>query len=165
VTERNAITEFAAAHVRRRRVAVWLVVLLAIGAAIAAFTVDVRHVITRVDAVTGSVEKETKGRFTGSKKVVKESSALEARLRQAGIVWKADWRLLSDCSETAVGYVTSRACATAPEVFRLRAMKEFVEQASDAEIRAFVGVMDKGSEEEQRAAVKLAGERVFGKEE
>jgi hypothetical protein len=124
--------------------------------------VPVREDESRMDAVTGSMTSQTIWLGCLSAGPRPDVSPLEVHLSQRGIPWTPRWQSLHAVSSSSLGYVTSRGCASAPPIYSLRTvLKEFVAAASDDEIRAFVRVMESGTEEQQRAAVDAAGAKAL----
>jgi hypothetical protein len=115
---------------------------------------------SRIDSVTGSSWSRTTGPLgipLGRRHFV---SPLEQRLKRMGVAWVPDWCLLFQVDTSLLG--CSRACGRAPEIRMMRGgMKAYVDAATDEEIRAFVRVMQTGTEAEQQAAVEAAGEKAL----
>lgn len=113
-----------------------------------------------VDAVTGSMRRQTVWPFGTSRGVVTQASPLELELCQRGIRWSADWRFLSEADRTLLGNATSRGCGVAPPIYQIRSvLGQFASASSNDELREFVRVMQSGSEDERRAAVDGAGDK------
>lgn len=140
-----------------------------IGAALAALlvivcvpTITVEQVTTRIDAVTGTVSRTSVWPLGIVSSPRRDVSPLETRLNAAGVAWSPTWRTLNENGYTMVGTATYRGCSTAPTIYQLRPiMKEFVAASTDDELRAFVRVMQTGTDAQQQAAVDAAVGKVF----
>jgi hypothetical protein len=131
--------------------------------ALAAPTVSVRQVESRMDAVTGSMTSRTVWVFGITSGPRVEVSPLETRLKRSGITWSPAWRFLHNTHRNIFDAATCHECGSAPAIYQLRPwLKEFAAGSTDAELREFVRVMESGTEAEQRAAVDAAGDKVFG---
>ena len=132
------------------------VVLLAVAAA----TVSVRQVESRMDAVTGSTTWKTVWVFGITSGRRTDVSPLETRLKSSGITWTPSWQFLHNTRRTVLGNATCYECGSAPPIDQLRpVLKEFAAASTDAELREFVRVMQSGTDAERKAAVEAAGER------
>jgi hypothetical protein len=140
----------------------WRVPVTAVGLAVGLFslmTVPVRQVESRVDGVTGSMTWKTVWFFGVTSGPRKDASPLEARLVQVGVPWTPQWHTLHNTHRTLLGRATSYECGSAPAIYHLRpCLQEFVDASSEEQIRAFVHVMEWGTEDEKRAAVDAAGD-------
>jgi len=148
-----------------RHRSLWRAVAAAAGVLLGVFfltSAPVRQVESRVDGVTGSMTWKTVwfiGLTSGPRKDV---SPLEARLVQAGVPWTPRWHTLHNTHRTLFGRATCYGCGSAPAIYPLRScLQEFVDASSEDQIRAFVRVMESGTEDEQRAAVEAAERKAF----
>ena len=140
----------------RRLIAAIAVLLLAL----AAPTVAIRQVESRMDPVTGSMTWKTVWLFGITSGPRVDVSPLETRLKNSGITWTQSWQFLHNTHRTVFGNATCYECGSAPEIYQLRpVLKEFAAASTDAELRKFVRVMQSGTEAEQKAAVEAAGEK------
>ena len=148
---------------RWRTVAKVLLTVLLTAAVLSLPFVGVMQTRLRVDAVTGSVERQTTwplGIATGPRIDV---SPLEQRLIATGTTWTRDWRVLTYREQNVFGGATSRACASAPPIYSFRSgLEDFVAASSDHEIRQFVRVIATGTEAEQSAAIEAAADAASG---
>ena len=146
-----------APHAPRRRWARWSVgISLLVLIVTLLIPLPVWWVTTSVNPTTGTVVRQTRTR------VVTIPSPLETRLAAAGIPWTANPRFLSETSYDIFGRQLGRACAIAPPIYQLRpVLKEFAAASTDDELRAFVRVMESGTDAEQRAAVDAACEKAL----
>jgi hypothetical protein len=127
---------------------------------VAAPTVTVRQVESRLDPVTGSMTWKTVWLFGISPRPRVDVSPLETRLRSGGISWTPSWQFLHDTHRNIFGGATCHECGSAPPIYQLRpVLKEFAAASTDAELREFVRVMQSGTDAEQKAAVEAAGEK------
>ena len=117
--------------------------------------IPVSTLVVQVDPVTGTMSRQTVwplGLTTGPRL---EVSPLHKRLTAGGIPWTQTWCTLHTVDRNLYGGVTSRGCATAPPVLSLRPMLgTFVATSTDAELSAFVRVMESGADAAQQAAVE-----------
>jgi hypothetical protein len=128
--------------------------------ALAAPTVTVRRVESRVDAVTGSMTWKTVWLFGITSGPRVDVSPLETRLTSSGIPWTPSWQFLHNTHRNAFGGATRYECGSTPPIRQLRpVLREFAAASTDAELREFVRVMQSGTDAEQRAAVEAAGEK------
>ena len=82
-------------------------------------------------------------------------SPLAIRASQMGLGVRSDWRLVSDFEWSLLG--TSRGCDLMPPVFRKQTwMEPYVRKASDQEVRAFLQIMQTGTDAQHAAAVDAA---------
>jgi hypothetical protein len=143
----------------------WRAVAAAAGALLGLFlltSAPVRQVESRVDGVTGSMSWKTVWFFGLTSGPRKDVSPLEARLVRAGVPWTSRWHTLHNTHRTLFGRATCYECGSAPAISPLRScLQEFVDASSDEQIRTFVRVMESGTEDEQRAAVDAAGQKLF----
>ena len=140
-----------------------LLALLLTAAVLSLPLVGVMETSIRVDAVTGSVERQTTwplGITTGPRIDV---SPLEQRLSAMGAAFTRDWRLLTRTDRNIFGGATRRGCASAPPIHSLGAALDlFLATATDDEVRELVRVMTTGTEAEQSAAIEAAADVAFG---
>jgi hypothetical protein len=86
-----------------------------------------------------------------------QTSPLETRLKSREIPWTPSWQLLSATRHNIFGAVTSRACGDAPPIYRLQMFPQApASSASDEELRAFVRIMESGTEIQKLDAVDAA---------
>jgi hypothetical protein len=127
---------------------------------VAAPTVAIRQVESRMDAVTGSMTWKTVWLFGITSGPRVDVSPLETRLNSSGITWTPSWQFLHNTHRTILGNATCYECGSAPPIYQIRpVLKEFASASTDAELREFVRVMQSGTEAEQKAAVEAAGEK------
>lgn len=127
---------------------------------VAAPTVAVRQVESRMDPITGSMTWKTVWLFGISSGPRVDVSPLETRLTSSSITWTSSWRFLHNTHRNVFGGATCYECGSAPPIYQLRpVLKEFAAAATDAELRDFVRVMQSGTDAEQKAAVEAAGEK------
>jgi hypothetical protein len=113
----------------------------------------------RIDAVSGSTQQLTGAFFGSAVSEVVTPSPLEVRLCEAGIAWTPDWRVLGQSERNSFGVLVSRGCGIAPEIHQIVPVLEgYARVANEDELRQFVNVLQTGSDDQQRAAVKHAGE-------
>ncbi len=112
-----------------------------------------------IDAVSGSMKRETVSAFGRSSGEIVKPSPLEQRLSQDGISWTPDWRFLHNVRRTAFGRAAGYECGSAPPIYQIRPLlAAFARASSNEQLRDFVKVMQSGSEIEQKTAVDAAGE-------
>jgi hypothetical protein len=125
-------------------------------------TFAVRSTSVRMDAVTGSVQRQTTwlGCFRCGPRI--ETAPLETRLKQSNIAWTPTWQFLHNYEYNLVGGRGGVGCGRAPEIysFAFSFSDEFAKSASDAELRDFVTVMQTGTEREQRETIEAVVERL-----
>ena len=141
---------------------VWIVAALLSSALALWWTVPVRRDEDVIDAVTGSMARKTVwlGCLTSGPKV--DVSPLERRLKSAGVTWTPDPRFLHNTHRTASGHARGFECGMAPPMYTLRPLlKDFVGASSDAELAAFVRVLQSGTDAERRAAVDAAADKAL----
>ena len=127
---------------------------------VAAPTVAVRQVESRMDPVTGSMTWKTVWLFGITSGPRVDVSPLETRLKNSGITWTPSWQFLHNTHRNVFGGATCYECGSAPPIYQLRpVLKEFAAASTDAELREFVRVMQSGTGAQQRAAVEAAGEK------
>ena len=127
---------------------------------VAAPTVAVRQVESRMDPVTGSTTWKTVWLFGFTSGPRLDVSPLETRLRSSGIKWTPSWEYLHSTHSTILGNATCYECGSAPPIYQLRpVLKEFAAASTDVELREFVRVMQSGTDAEQKAAFDAAGEK------
>jgi len=144
----------------RRRDTRIAVLLVLPGLVILSAFVSIRQTRKRMDSVTVSIERRTDWPLGITSGPVVLVSPLEVRLRTSGIPWKPHWQFLDGTRSTVFGIVAQRECGAAPPIYRLRpVLAQFVTASTDDEIRAFVKVMQSGTEIEQRAAIEAAVEK------
>jgi hypothetical protein len=128
--------------------------------ALAAPTVAIRQVESRIDPVTGSMTWKTVWVFGITSGPHIDVSPLETRLKSSGIAWTRSWQFLHNTHRTIFGDATCYECGSAPPIYQLRpVLKGFAAASTDAELREFVRVMQSGTDAEQKAAVESAGEK------
>lgn len=122
-------------------------------------SITFRQVRSEVDPVTGSMRWTTVG-LTGVPSPPRVAvSPLELRLSNMGVQWTRSWHTLHNTHYDMFGRPRMWECSSAPPIYTLRpVLNEFAAAASDEELRAFVGVMESGSEAEQQATVDAAAE-------
>jgi hypothetical protein len=151
---------------RSRRRVPWRtigVLAAALFLALAGGTIAVKRVEGHMDAVTGSVTRQTVWLLGVRSAPRVEVSPLETRLRNSGISWTPSWRFLHNTHCTVFGVATCYECGSAPAIGQLRpALGLFVSASTDAELRDFVHVMESGTDAEQKAAVEAAADKAFG---
>ena len=109
-----------------------------------------RQTRTRVDAISGSMERQTTWPFGLTSEPVVIASPLELRLKKIGVQWSRDWQALSVTDYSILGNVLVRGCSQAPVIYGLRVvLPQFVATSNDDEIRNFVHVMQSGTEAER----------------
>jgi hypothetical protein len=124
---------------------------------LAAPTVPIRHVESRMDAVTGSMTWKTVWLFGITSGARLDASPLEMRLKNSGITWIPSWQFLHNTHRTILGNATYYECGSAPEIYQLRpVLKDFAAASTDAELREFVRVMQSGTDAEKKVAVEAA---------
>ncbi len=158
---------YASPNVRRakrkwpwRGVLLLTVGLLLLLSAVPAF--PAKHVVSRVDAVTGTMSWQTTWTFGLTSPPRVNVSPLEARLKRGGIPWTPRWSCLHDNDYDLFGHRLSCGCGTAPPVYTLQPCSaEFAKASTDAELREFVRVMQSGTDAEQEAAVQAACDKAL----
>ena len=127
---------------------------------VAAPTVTVRQVESRMDAVTGSMTWKTVWLFGITSGPRVDVSPLEKRLKSSGITWTPSRQFLHNTHRTVLGNATCYECGSAPPIHQLRpVLEEFAAASTDAELRNFVRVMQSGTDAEQKAIVEAASEK------
>jgi hypothetical protein len=127
---------------------------------VAAPTVTIRQVESRMDAVTGSMTWKTVWLFGITSGPRVDVSPLETRLKSSGITWTSSWQFLHNTHRTVFGNATRYECGSAPPIYQIRpVLKDFTAASTDAELREFVRVMQSGTDAEQKTAVEAAGEK------
>ena len=127
---------------------------------VAAPTVTIRQVESRMDGATGSMTWKTVWLFGITSGPRVDVSPLEARLKSSGITWTPSWQFLHNTHRTILGNATCYECGSAPAIYELRpVLKEFAAASTDAELREFIRVMQSGTDAERKAAVEAAGEK------
>ena len=121
-----------------------------------------KAVQTRIDAVTGTTSRVTRwplGVTTGPRV---RTTALEQRLRSAGIAWTPAWQFFGESGQTLFGGRTYVACSLAPPVYTLVGFRrqEYWAAVTDDELRDLVFVLQLGTEDEQTAAVAAMEEKI-----
>ena len=148
---------------RSRRRWPWRMVTAAVAVlllALAAPTLAVRQVESRMDAVTGSMTWKTVWLFGITSGTRVDVSPLESRLKSSGITWTPSWQFLHNTHRNVFGDATCYECGSAPAIYQIRpVLKEFAAGSTDSELREFVRVMQSGTEAEREAAVEAAGEK------
>ena len=128
--------------------------------AVAAPTVTVRQVESRMDSITGSMTWKTVWLFGIASDPRVDVSPLETRLKSSGIQWTPSWQFLHNTHRNVFGRATFYACGSAPPIYQLSPLlKAFAAASTDAELREFVRVMQSGTDAEQTAAVEAASEK------
>jgi hypothetical protein len=113
-----------------------------------------------MDAISGSTESQTIWPFGISSGPSHHPSALELRMRKAGIQWTPNWQLLYDNDYSIFGLAYVRRCGCAPPIYLLAPIApQFVAGATDDEILGFVRVMQSGKPNDQQAAIDAAIEK------
>jgi hypothetical protein len=115
----------------------------------------------RIDSVTGTMSTETCYFFSSISTRQVTPSPLERRLIQMNQPWTPNWTFLSHSGSDIFG---SRwvACSLAPPILDLRpVLQPFADASTDDEIRAFIQVMQTGTETEQKAAVDAAATKAL----
>jgi hypothetical protein len=149
-------------RVRRFRRPGALVLLLAAAAFVASTTLPVRTDDAWIDGVTGTRKSGTTWPFGLRTGQTTSTSPLERRLRALGIDPPRRWHHIVGSDRSLSGASMRRSHGTAPAILSLAPLiQEFVGHASDDEIRAFVHVLQHGTDAEQRDAVDAAGDRAF----
>ena len=129
---------------------------------VAASTVAVRRVESRMDVVTGSMTWKTVWLLGITSGPRVDVSPLETRLRSSGIAWTPAWQFLHNTHRNVLGGATCYECGSAPAILELRpVLTEFAAASTDAELREFVRVMQSGTDAERRAAVDAAGAKAL----
>lgn len=129
-----------------------MVILLAI-------SLPVREVEDRMDAVTGSSIRRTTWLFGLATTTAATPSPLEERLKAKRVNWRPDWVFLHRSPRNIFNRPLRRACGYTPPIYHLqRGLDEFVDRSTDEELVEFILIMQTGSEQEQRVAVKAAFE-------
>lgn len=137
-----------------------LAVALLIHLFFAAASITVREERERVDAVTGSQERETIWMFGWTAGPQIEKSPLERRLLEADIPWRPEWRFTHGTHRALLGNATCYSRGSVPPIYWLSNCQEpFVEASTDDEIRQFIHTMQSGSEQERHVAVAKANEK------
>jgi hypothetical protein len=145
-----------------RSIAGSIIFLAVIVLAIAAPTVPVRQVESRMDAVTGSMTWKTVWLFGITSGPRLDVSPLETRLKRSGIRWTPSWEFLHNTHRNVFGGATCYECGSGTPIYQLRPMlEEFANTSTDAELREFVRVMQSGTDAEQRTAVEAVAEKVL----
>ena len=122
-------------------------------------SLPVRRTIIEVDAISGQVRRSSRW-AGGHRSTAVESSELADRLRSLGVAWAPDWRTINVYEYGIFCNLTTRGCSVAPAIYQLRpVLAAFADASSAEELRAFVKVMQTGSESEQRKAVDQACDR------
>src|SRR6266498_3821585 len=82
--------------------------------AVATWSVTVRKVESRMDAVTGSTTWKTVWPFGITSGPRTEVSSLETRLKTSNIAWTPSWQFLHNTHRNLFGVATCYECGTAP---------------------------------------------------
>ncbi len=136
------------------------IVAAALLLAVAAVTVAVRQVESRMDAITGSMTWKTVWLFGITSGARVDVSPLETRLKSSGIPWTPSWQFLHNTHRNVFGGATCYECGSAPPIHQLRpVLKEFASASTNVELSEFVRVMQSGTDAEQKAAVEAAGDK------
>lgn len=138
-----------------------LAIVVAIGIAAYLTRFITFHQISRIDSVTGSVQRQTIWPLGISFAPRPDPSALDVRLTKMGVYWNPNWCFVSDVRYGIFG-CCGRGCGRAPAIYQLRpAMKEFVDASTDNELRAFVSVMQSGTDAQRSAAIEAAVDKAL----
>lgn len=112
------------------------------------------------DPVTGSLRHRTVWPLGLTAGWRHETSPLETRLREIGCDTPPDWRKLSTRRRKL--FELEFACGTAPPIYEIRTLLQgFVLTSSPDELCRFAEVLRTGSDQEQEAAVRDAGEKAL----
>ena len=146
-----------------RNGAIRLTLTAVLGLAILALPlVSVTQTGSRMDAVSGSMEWQTTWPLgiTSGPRIT--PSPLEHRLTQLGIPWTRRWELLHNTHRRLFGTATCYECGLAPPIYQLKpVLPRYAETATTAELRTFIGVMQNGTDAQQKAAVQAAIDNVL----
>ncbi|MCE9589760.1 MAG: hypothetical protein K8S99_04480 [Planctomycetes bacterium] len=113
-----------------------------------------------MDIVTGSLKHERSWTFWPAPAPTFTPSPLEIRLRKIGVPWTPRWKSVSSGYFNFFGGMLGRGCGSAPPISDLlRDEVTFAADATDDEVRAFVHVMEFGTEAQQKDAVNEAWEK------
>ena len=108
-----------------------------------------------MDQITGATTLQTTYPFGIRGKVVVTPTLLDQRLAMMNLTIPRRWRGFSLITKKA--FSTARGCGTVPPVYHFRAwMPTYLAIATDDEVRAFVDVMQSGTDAEQQAAIDAA---------
>lgn len=133
-------------------VAAGLVLLLALVSGV------VRQEVREFEAVTGSSKRQTAWSVWGiglSRRTQMYPSLLEERLRRSRIAWTPEWRR-SAIVEQSIWGKGSRSRYYGWSYVRPIHFREFLDGATDDEVRAYVRAMESGSLEQQEEAMRAA---------
>jgi len=116
-----------------------------------------------IDPVTGSLKRSWTYRLGTKTATQIDQSPLVRRMSILGIPWTPTWQFLHRYDRGFFGGNRGVSCGMAPPIYSFRAIAtDYCEAATDTEIRAFVAIMQTGTEEQQRAAIDAASDKVFG---
>jgi hypothetical protein len=142
-----------------KRIVLGLLILVAL---ICAWTVEVSTDDLQIDAVTGTMFRKTSWRFGFTTGERIDASPLEIELKKRGIPWTPNWCFLNSNGQNIMGLLLYRGCSNGPPILGMKPiLQPFVAKATDAELREFVQVMQSGTDDQQKAAVDAAAEKVF----
>ncbi len=130
-------------------------------AALALLVLPVRQWTIWCDPVSGSVKTRTTW-FGISAAPHYEVSPLESRLKAIEYTWPQTWKFMSRDHFTLFGRAVEWEDGEAPPIFSQRfGMNGYARSATSDELRHFADTMRFGTESEQRAAVKIAGDKAI----
>jgi hypothetical protein len=126
-----------------------------------ALSTSVRTVSYWMDPETRAVKMQTEWLGYKLSPVVTET-ALDQRLAVMGIAHTHTWQFCSEAESKALG--TVRGCGIAPKIMQCppQMLLDFVDHASDSEVKQFVQTMSSGTDAQQQAAIDAAADRALG---
>jgi hypothetical protein len=134
-----------------------LVLLLAASVLVGA---TFKQIQSEVDAVTGSMRWTTTW-ITGARSSGSRVSPLERRLKTSGIRWTPDWRTLHVTGYNFLNRPRSYACSSAPPIYTIEGvLTEFERASTDDELRAFIHLLQSGTNAQQETAIEAAADKV-----
>ena len=124
---------------------------------------DVRTNHDWVDAISGSRKQQKTWSFGYASPAVVTESPLAKRYRELGLRWEPEWRGLCARHFSLFGTYVGVSCGRAPPMHGMSfpgVQEWYLQTASDDEVRELFRVMNTGSEEEHKAAVTAACEKL-----
>lgn len=120
-----------------------------------------------IDSISGSQMSQTVWVFGAKSTPVLSELLLAARYRKLGLQWNPDWKSVRGTSINVLGRAVGSAHGLAPEIYSLAVhpdlQQSYLAAASDEEVCEFFRIMSSGTEQEKKAAVAAAQDRVLGK--
>lgn len=125
----------------------------------------VRRTARSIDAVTGSTRVQTTWLRLFSTAARTAASPLETRLRALGVGWTPAWRHATSNDYNLFGQAISAGSGPAPAILGFhdaRVQTRYLASATNDEVRELARVMQRGTPDQQRAAIERATAQVFG---